>query len=97
MSQGKQMSKLGILTKIRLAIGILGLGYVLLVGLVQFTATETQKHMASGAAWLGRAVVRSKACFGREARHVTKVIIEGTKAGLGQLLPTIMRVPPLSF
>jgi len=81
------MSKLGILTKIRLAIGILGLGYVLLVGLVQFTATETQKHMRISSASLFPAALNSQeaeAGFERLRKHYSDAVLMQDKSALQQ-------------
>jgi methyl-accepting chemotaxis protein len=81
------MSRLGILTKIRLAIGILGLGYVLLVGLVQFTATETQKHMRISSASLFPAALNSQeaeAGFERLRKHYSDAVLMQDKSALQQ-------------
>jgi len=89
------MSRLGILKKIRLAIGILGLGYVLLLVSGQWTGSQTQKHMRISSAALFPSALNSQeaeAGFQRLRKHYSDAVLMQDQSALQQAEETAQAV-----
>ena len=81
------MGKLGILAKIRLAIGILGAGYVALLLLVQWTGSQTHTHMQIASNSLFPAALSSQeaeAGFQKLTKHYSDAVLMQDKNALVQ-------------
>jgi methyl-accepting chemotaxis protein len=81
------MGNLGIRTKIRLAIGVLGAGYVALLLLVIWTGSQTQKHMTVASGSLFPAALNSQeaeAGFQKLTQHYSDAVLTQDKGALTQ-------------
>lgn len=81
------MGKLGILTKVRMAIGILGAGYIALLLLVQWTASSTQKSMHVASEDLFPAALQSQeaeAGFQKLIKHYSDAVLMQDKGALSR-------------
>ena len=81
------MGNLSIRTKIRLAIGILGAGYAALLLVVQWTASQTQKHMAIASDSLFPAALNSQeaeAGYQKVMQHYADAVLMQDKGALTQ-------------
>jgi methyl-accepting chemotaxis protein len=81
------MGNLSIRTKIRLAIGVLGAGYVALLLLVMWTGSQTQKRMAVASGSLFPAALdsqESEAGFQKVIQHYSDAVLTQDKGALSQ-------------
>jgi methyl-accepting chemotaxis protein len=81
------VSRLGVLAKIRLAIGTLGAGYIALLLLVQWTGSQAQKHMQIASNALFPAALSSQAAeagFQRLTKHYSDAVVMQDKNALGR-------------
>jgi methyl-accepting chemotaxis protein len=81
------MGNLSIRIKIRLAIGVLGAGYVALLGLVLWTGAQTQAHMKVASLSLFPAALSSQdaeADFQKVIQHYSDAVLMQDKKALGK-------------